>query len=315
MAQIATGTVLVTGATGFAGRAVIPLLQAAGWQVRASGRAASRCPAGCDFIAADLDRSPDWDALTRGMDAVVHLAARVHVMRDNAADPLAAFRAANVTVTERLAEAALRQGARHFLFASSVKVNGERTPVRPFNEQDPPRPEDPYGVSKLEAERVLAKTGLGVTILRPPLMYGPGVKGNFERLLRWVERGIPLPLGAVKNRRSLLYVGNFGSAVAAALEQPAKATRTYLLSDGEDVSTSELIRRMARALGRQPRLVPVPVALLRAGAKAARLEAELQRLTESLSVDIGCIRRELAWSPPHTLDQGLALMLAAERRA
>lgn len=308
-----SGQVLVTGATGFVGCALIPQLQASGWRVRATGRDAARCPPGCEFIAADLAAAPDWDSLVKDVRAVVHLAARVHVMHEQAADPLADFRGANVLPSLRLAEVAARHGVEQFVFASTVKVNGERTTKAPFTEGDAPRPEDAYGVSKLEAERALAEvsdsTGLRVTILRPPLMYGPGVKGNFERLLRLVRRRIPLPLGAVRNRRSLLFVGNFGSAVATALQQPENGTRTFLVSDGEDVSTADLVRRIARAAGRRAWLLPVPISWLQLGARAAGREAELQRLTESLRVDSSRIRAQLGWVPPYTLDQGLSITL------
>lgn len=310
--------VLVTGATGFTGRALVPALLAAGWDVRATGRNAGNRPR-CDspslkFIPADLATFNEWSALVEGMDAVVHLAARAHVMRDESADPLAAFRSANVVPTTRLAQAAARAGVGQFLFISSIKVNGEGKGDSPYSEADPPQPEDAYGVSKLEAERALrlqsADHGLSATILRPPLIYGPGVKGNFRRLLLLVKRGVPLPFAKAHNRRSLLFVGNFCSAVLAALKQPARGERVYLLSDGEDVSVAELIARIARALGRPARLFPFPVSALRAGASAFGLEGELRRLTGSLLVDSSRARNELQWSAPYSLNDGLAATAA-----
>jgi nucleoside-diphosphate-sugar epimerase len=245
-----------------------------------------------------------------GTGAVVHMAARVHVMHERALDPLAEFRGANLVPTVRLAEAAARQGVPHFVFISSVKVNGERTRARAFTELDKPHPIDAYGVSKREAEDALLdisqRTGMAVTVLRCPLMYGPGVKGNFERLMRWIARGVPLPFARIDNRRSLLYVGNFASAVLAALEGPRHGTRTYLLSDGEDLSSPGLVRRLATALHCKPRLLPVPVALLECGARLTGRQEELRRLTDSLVVDSSRARRELAWTPPYAVDEGLA---------
>jgi nucleoside-diphosphate-sugar epimerase len=200
---------------------------------------------------------------------------------------------------------------RRLVFLSSVKVNGERTRERPCAEDDPPRPEDAYGDSKWAAEqalaRVAAETGLEAVVLRPPLAYGPGVKGNFLRLMHLVARGVPLPLGAVVNRRSLIHAGNLAHAIVTALDAPRAAGRTYLVSDGEDVSTPELVRMLARALGVKPRLLPVPLAALGLAAALAGKRAELARLTGSLQVDSSRIRSELAWRPPFTLAQGLGL--------
>jgi nucleoside-diphosphate-sugar epimerase len=311
--------ILVTGATGFAGRALVPALVSAGWQVRATARQFSVWPhpgvPGLDFIQADLSTERDLSALVNGVDAVVHLAARAHVMREHATDPLSEFRAANVAPTSRLAAAAARAGAKKFVLASSIKVNGEGAGERPYTESDPPGPQDAYGVSKLEAEQALHEQaslhGFSAVILRPPLMYGPGVGGNFRRLMRLVERGVPLPLGSASKLRSLLFVGNFCSGVLAALDRPGAGTRVYLLSDGEDISVGELVRRLARALGRPARVFPFPAAALRWGAAAVGLGPECRRLTESLRIDSSRARRDLDWSPPYSLDQGLALTVAA----
>jgi len=310
--------VLVTGATGFAGRALVPALLAAGWDVRATGRNAANPPQfdspTFNFVPADLAKFNEWPALVEGMDAVVHLAARAHVMHDSSTNPLAAFRSANVIPTTQLARAAARAGVGQFLYISSIKVNGEGKGESPYSEADAPEPEDAYGLSKLEAERALrlqsAEHGLPATILRPPLIYGPGVKGNFRRLLLLLKRGLPLPFANAHNRRSLLFVGNFCSAVVAALERPARGERVYLLSDGEDVSVADLIGRMARALGRPARLFPFPVSALRWGAAALGLKGELRRLTESILVDSSRARRELQWSAPYSLNEGLAATAA-----
>lgn len=251
----------------------------------------------------------NWFDALRGIDVVVHLAARVHVMKDAVHDPLVAFRQVNVTGTVALARAAAGRGVKRFVFLSSIKVNGEQTTENPFRETDPPHPQDPYAVSKWEAEqalmRISAETGMEVAILRPPLVYGPRVRANFLRLLRWVDQGVPLPLAAVRNRRSMIYLGNLVDAIVTCIEHPAVAGRTYLLSDGEDVSTPDLIRRIAVALGRTPRLWPLPVGGLRALGALTGKGAEIDRLLQSLQVDSGRFHREAGWQPPFTLSQGV----------
>jgi nucleoside-diphosphate-sugar epimerase len=305
--------VLVTGAGGFVGRAVLPALRAAGFEPVAASRNPQddRLPGGVEVRRApSLGPDADWSAALAGCQAVVHLAARVHVMRDAAADPLAEFRAANARGTRRLAEQAAAAGVRRFVFASSVKAMGETTAERPLVESDPPAPADPYGLSKLEAERSLAEVaatgGLEPVVLRLPLVYGPGVKGNFLSLLRLCKTAPPLPLGSVANRRSLLYVGNLADAVIRCLAIPAAAGRTFLLSDGEDLSTPELVRRLAAALGRPARLLPCPPGLLRLAAVALGRRAAAARLLDSLAVDGGEIRRTLGWTPPFSVAEGLA---------
>ena len=303
-------TVLVTGANGFIGRALCDVLAASGRRVRKAVRMpVSSLP---DAMAVgDIDADTDWRTALEGVSGVVHLAARAHVLRETATDPLAEYRKINVSGTERLARSAAAGGVRRLVFVSSVKVNGERTEERPFTEVDTPRPEDAYGVSKWEAEqalsRIAAKTGLEVVVLRLPLAYGPGVKGNFLRLMNLVARGVPLPLGTVHNRRSFIYSGNLTGAIATALDASQAAGRTYLVSDGEDVSTPDLVRGLARALGVKPRILPLPLAALALGATLAGKRAEFARLTGSLQVDSSLIQRELDWRPPFTLAQGLAL--------
>lgn len=306
--------VLVTGAGGFVGRALLPVLAGGGWE--AVG--ALRCPAGTAGVEArivgDIGPDTDWRAALQGVDAVVHLAARVHVMRDAAADPLAEFRRINTAGTRRLAEQAAAAGVRRLVYLSSVKVNGEATDGRPFREADPPQPRDPYGISKMEAERALAEvaaaTGLETVVLRPPLVYGPGVKGNFRSLMDLVRRRLPLPFGAVANTRSLIGLANLAGAIALCLDHPAAANRVFLLRDGEDVSTPELVRRLAHALGVPPRLVPVPAAALRLAGQLVGRAAAVERLLGSLAVDDAAIRRDLGWRPAASLDSGLAEAVA-----
>lgn len=300
--------VLVTGANGFVGRALLPMLAQAGHAVRAAVRVDGDGwrPVGVDVVAVgDIGPATDWQAAVDGVEGVIHLAARAHVMRDSAADPLAEYRRVNVEGTRRLIAATRSAGVRRFVFVSSVKVNGERTADRPFSEADPPSPEDAYGLSKWEAERCLALCGMETAIVRPPLVYGPGVKGNFLRLLRFCDMALPLPLGAVRNARSLIYVGNLAAALVRVLEHPAASGRTFLVRDGEDVSVPQLVGRMADALGRPARLVPVPAALLRGAAAVVGRPGVVARLLDSLTVDDRRIRQALAWQPPFTMEEGL----------
>jgi nucleoside-diphosphate-sugar epimerase len=306
----ADNAVLVTGASGFIGRALCDVLAASGRRVRKAVRMPVPGLSGAVAVG-DIGLDTGWRAALEGVSGVVHLAARTHVLRETATDPLAEYRRINVSGTERLAHSAAACGVRRLVFLSSVKVNGERTKEHPFTEDGAPRPEDAYGVSKWEAEqalsRIAAGTGLEVVVLRPPLVYGPDVKGNFLRLMNLVARGVPLPLGAVANRRSFIYTGNLAGAIVQALDAPQAAGRTYLVSDGEDVSTPDLVRALARALGVRPRLLSLPLAALGLGATLAGKRAEFERLTGSLQVDSSRIRRELDWRPPFTLAQGLEL--------
>jgi len=301
-------TVLVTGANGFVGRALCAALAAAGRGVRRAVRRVDAASAGAVAVG-DIGPGTDWSTALDGVSCIVHLAARTHVLRETAADALATCRRINVAGTERLARAAAARGARRLVFVSSVKVNGEATGERPYTEEDAPRPEDAYGISKMEAERALAgiaaETGLEITILRPPLVYGPGVKANFLRLIKLVARGMPLPLGAIDNRRSFIYLGNLVDAIMQALNSPRAAGKTYLAADGEDLSTPALVRAIAAALSIKPRLVPFPLALLKVAATLAGRRAEFARVAGSLQVDSSRIRRELDWRPPYTVAQGL----------
>jgi len=253
-----------------------------------------------------------WRAALAGVRVVVHLAARVHIMDESVKDPLSEFRRVNVDGTLNLARQAAAAGVKRFVFLSSVKVNGEATqPGYPFTEQDPPAPQDPYGISKHEAEEGLRKlaadTDMAVTIIRPPLVYGLGVKANFQSMLRWVNMGIPFPLGALNNRRSLVGLANLVDFILTCIDHPAAANQVFLVADGEDLSTTELLRRVGMALGKPARLIPVPTGILQLGAALLGKRAMVQRLCGSLQVDISKARELLGWSPPVSVDEGLRL--------
>lgn len=302
--------VLVTGANGFIGRVTCRAFVAAGFAVRGAVRSYNDIPDGIEAIqVGDISQCPDWSQAVKGVDIIVHTAARAHKMRDDAADPLSEFRRVNVDGTKGLAEVAASTGVRRFIFISSVKVNGEER-IEPYSETDPPMPQDPYAISKWEAEQALlqttGQTGMEVVVLRPPLVYGPGVRANFLRLLRLVHQGIPLPLASVKNIRSLVYVSNLADAVVKCALHSGAAGQVYFVSDGEDVSTPELIRRMASVLGCSARLVPFPVSILQAVGRVTGKLPEINRLTGSFSVRIDKIRGELSWVPPYSMADGLA---------
>ncbi len=301
----------MTGASGFVGSALVPALHARGWQVRAAVRtSASSHGADEEVCVASIDDVRRWADAVRDIDCVVHLAARVHVMNDTATDPLSAFRQINVRGTRALAHAAAQAGVRRLVFLSSIKVNGESTTGRaPFTEDDPPAPVDPYGVSKREAEDELLELGRGgpmeAVVIRPPLVYGPGVKANFHAMMRWLQRGVPLPLGAIHNRRTLIGLDNLVDLVATCLVHPSAANQVFLAGDGEDLSTTALLRRLAAALDAPARLVPFPASWLEIAAALLGRRAVAQRLCGNLQVDISKARRMLAWEPPLTVDEGL----------
>ncbi len=307
--------VLVTGASGFVGRCLVATLVAAGWDVRAALRQSAVMPASAgaeSVVVGNLDATTNWQAALNNIDCVVHLAARVHVMQDKAEDPLTEFRRVNVLGTLQLARQAVDAGVRRFVFISSVKVNGEGTLKNcPYTADDMPAPMDAYGISKLEAEQGLlalaATTGLEVVIIRPVLIYGPGVRANFLKMMLWLDRGLPLPLGAIDNRRSLLSVGNLVSLILTCMAHPDAVNQVFLASDGEDMSTTTLMRRTARALGKSARLVPVPGMMLTFIAGLLGKRDVAQRLCGSLQVDIAKTRRVLGWAPPLSVDAGLAL--------
>ncbi len=305
--------VLVTGATGFVGAALLStLIRDAVPCVAAVRREGSvQLPGAVQSEISDIAPETAWAHALGGVDVVVHLAARVHVMRDAAADPLAEFRRTNVQATLNLARQAADAGVRRFVFVSSVKVNGEYTrPGHAFAADDEPRPVDAYGISKAEAEaglRTLAgQAGMEVVIIRPPLVYGPGVKANFAAMMRWLHRGLPLPLGAVHNQRSLVALDNLVDLILVCMRHPAAANQTFMVSDGEDLSTTALLRRLGNALGTPARLLSVPPVILAAGAALAGRRDIAGRLCDSLQVDIVKTRNQLGWSPPVSVSDALA---------
>ncbi len=306
--------VLVTGASGFVGGALVNRLlsdSTFNGVLAAVRRVREPLPErGLTIQVNDFSKDTDWGSALIGVDAIVHCAARVHVMGDRAIDSLTQYRRVNVDGTISLATQAAKFGVRRFVFVSSVKVNGQSTEIgRPFKEEDIPAPVDPYGISKLEAEQGLryieTQTSMEVVIVRPPLVYGPGVKANFAIMMQWVAGGMPLPLGAIRNARSMVALDNLVDLLVTCLKNPAATGQTFLVSDGEDVSTTELLRRTAQAMDKRALLLPVPAFLLELGAAMLGKRAVAQRLCGSLQVDIEKTRRLLGWKPPLTLDQGL----------
>lgn len=301
----------MTGAGGFVGQALCRRLLADGWRVRGAVRTSQGTimPDGAEIIQiGGIERAVDWPPLLSGMEVIVHLAARVHVARETAIDPLAAFREVNVRATERLAKAAAAAGVKRLIYISTVKVHGEVS-QKPLTEEDPIAPADPYSMSKWEAERVLrhvsGETGLDVVILRPPLVYGPGVKANFLSLLKWVAGGFPLPLGAIENQRSLIYLDNLVDAISVVMNRPEAAGQTFLVSDGQDVSTPQLIQQIAAFMHIKPRLWPVSMNLLKLLGKISGRSAEAAKIIGSLSVDASKIGKRLQWRPPYAFEQGI----------
>jgi nucleoside-diphosphate-sugar epimerase len=304
--------ILVTGGTGFVGAALLRQLLRDGVETATSVRGAvAAAIKDVQYHQVDgMTSITDWSVALEGVRSVVHCAARVHVMKDGANDPLKAYREVNVEGTLNLARQAAQTGVRRFVFVSSIKVNGESTLTgSAFSADQEPAPLDAYGLSKLEAEKGLwqlaAQTGMEVVIVRPPLVYGPGVKANFASMMRWVSRGVPLPLGRINNARSMVSLDNLVDLLVTCLKHPAAAGQTFLVSDGDDVSTTELLRRTARAMGKRALLLPVPAPLLEMVAALLGKQAMAQRLCGSLQVNIDKTRSILGWEPPLTLDQGL----------
>ena len=302
--------ILVTGGSGFIGRHLVDWLVGQGHAVSCVVRRGSRLPpiAAQQAVALvpidDIADESDWASKLRGVHAIVHLAARVHVMEEAEADPLESYRRVNLHGTQRLAEAAVAAGVKRFVYVSSIKVNGESTHDRPFHADDQPAPVDPYAISKLEAEQQLWRLAVDCptefVVIRPPLVYGPGVKGNFERLVRLVMRGLPLPLAALRNRRSMVSVDNLVDFIGVCLVHPGAAGQVFLVSDGSDWSTPELVRAIAAELPGSPRLFAVPPGILRVAAGLLGRRALIDRLAGSLQVDIGKNRELLQWRPMQT---------------
>jgi nucleoside-diphosphate-sugar epimerase len=304
--------VLVTGANGFIGQALCSMLIGSGVAVNRSVR---RSPvAGDEFVVGDIGRSTDWRMSLAGCDAVVHLAGRAHQLEDQALDPLGEFRRINVQGSLTLFSQAAAQGVKRFVYLSSIGVNGCQT-VEPFTEADVPQPCEPYAISKLEAEvglkELAAETGVELVIIRPPLVYGPEAPGNFGRLVRWLRKGIPLPLGAIHNQRSLVALGNLTDFIAVCLKCPAAANQLFLVSDGEDISTTDLLKRIACLTQKSDRLLPVPPEWIERVAIIIGQGDTARRLCRDLRVDISKARDLLGWSPPLNLDESL---LAAVNR-
>ena len=303
--------VLVTGANGFVGRALCAGLVARGVQVRGSIRHLCELPAGVEpVVVGEIDENTNWQGALDECEVVIHLAARVHVMHESAKNPLEEFRRVNVVGAEHLMRSASSAGVKRFVYVSSIKVNGEETlGTESYSELDQPAPQDPYGISKWEAEQALhhiaKETGLEVVIVRPPLVYGAGVKGNFLQMMNIVARHLPLPLARIKDQRDLIYVGNLVDALITCATHPDAAGQTYLVSDGKSVSTPDLIRNLAKALDSRCFLLPFPVFIMKFLAKLMSKSSTVDRLTQSLRIDSSKIHKELAWQPPYTMEEGL----------
>lgn len=304
--------VLVTGANGLIGNALCRRLLAKGWHVRGAIRFPSKkaaLPLGVDTVEiGSIGPSTEWEPALEGIDTVVHLAARVHVMKAGTADPIAAYRNINVAGTKHLAHLASSKEVRRFVYVSSINVNGEGR-ADPYTEADQPAPVDLYGISKFEAEQELQsiadKTGLELVIVRSPLVYGPEVKANFLQLVKLINRGVPLPFAGVRNHRSMIFLENLVDALLICLTHPGAVGNTFLVSDGKDISTPELVQKISSALGKTPRLYPFPPKVLHLLAKALGRSRAASRLLDSCTVDSSKIHTELDWKPPFSMEEGL----------
>ena len=311
---------MISGADGFVGKVLCAELRQRGQWVRAAVRSRKSSIDDTEaIIVGAIDGETNWADALCDVDVVIHLAARVHVMRETAVDSLAEFLRVNMHGTLNLARQAARFGVRRLVYVSSIKVNGEHTNTTvPFTELDDPDPQDFYGVSKWQAEqalwRIARETGLEIVVVRPPLVYGPGVKGNFAQMLAAIAKRIPLPLASITNRRSLIYVKNLADALVVCATHPVAAGRTYLVSDGEDVSTPDLLHQLGAAMGCPAYILPFPLSWLRILGKLSGKSDQVERLLGSLQVDSGKIRRDLNWVPPYTLQQGLQATAEMYRR-
>lgn len=296
----------MTGASGFVGKHLVHAL--IGHEISAVGR--TNVPGADHFFQKNIDTNVDYSDCFDGVDVVVHCAARVHIMRDESLDPLTEYRKVNVDGTLNLARQAAEAGIKRFIYLSSIKVNGESTTgCSPFTYSDNPAPEDAYGISKLEAEiglkKLAAETGIEVVIIRPPLVYGPGVKGNFAAMLKMVEKGMPLPFGSINNKRSLVSIFNLVDLIVKCIEHPRAVNQTFLVSDGVDLSTTELLQQIAKAIGRSIILLPIPVSLMRFFVKLLGKQSIAGRLFGSLQVDIKHTCETLSWQPPQSVEESM----------
>ena len=306
-----TAKILITGATGFVGQALLErLLEYKACKVVVALRYANgfdRCVA---HEVGEFSGTPDFSRALSKQEVVIHAAARAHIMKDEVVDPLAEYRKVNVEGTLNLARQSAAAGVKRFIFIGSIKINGERTaPGQPFKAEDEVKPTDPYGISKWEAEQgllqIAKETAMEVVIIRPPLVYGPGVKGNFANLIKLMSRGLPLPLGAIHNRRSYIALDNLIDLIITCIDHPNAANQVFLASDGRDLSTTELLKGLARAMGKPARLLPMPSALLTFAASALGKKLVADRLLSSLQVDISKTQDLLGWTPPISVDEGL----------
>jgi nucleoside-diphosphate-sugar epimerase len=312
MGMNSPATILVTGATGFVGRHLCTHLTKLGFKIRAAVRSgpnvAKILPGAEVHVIGDIGPDTDWTKLLQGVDVVIHLASRVHVMQDAEQNPLALYRHVNVQGTQKLAQQAVVAGVKRLIFLSSIKVNGELTNESPFTLNSPDNPQDAYAVSKMEAEQLLRrlseKSSMEVVIFRPPLIYGAGVKANFLRLMSLIERGIPLPFGLIRNKRNLLYVGNLVDAVALAVNHLQAKNKTYLIADKESFSTPELVAALAKSLDKKPSLIPLPPIFLKWMALLSGKAPEIERLSQSLEIDSSQLRDELGWDQPYSAAEG-----------
>jgi nucleoside-diphosphate-sugar epimerase len=305
--------ILVTGATGFIGRALCHALLEKGYVVRIAVRSEMKTAGVCGQVETcvipDIGQNTVWDEALKDIDIVVHLAARAHIIKGSAGNSLSEYESVNTDGAVRLAMSASKTGVKRVIYISTVKVNGERTKEKPFKEDDVPLPEDAYAISKWKAEvalqKISAETGLELVILRFPLVYGPYVKANFLRLLNWVKKDIPIPLAFIQNKRSLVYVRNAADAIISCFNHSKAAGEVFLVSDGQDVSTPELMRLISTAMNKKARLLPFPLVFLKTIARLTGKFPEIERLTSSLCVDSNKIRNLLEWKAPFTVEQGV----------
>jgi nucleoside-diphosphate-sugar epimerase len=308
--------ILVTGSSGFVGKSITAALLKQGHSVLAAVRFKANSIKDAEVVVGDINGDTSWTAALRDVDVVIHLAARVHVMTEHSANPLAEFRRINVDGTRHLAECATKAGVKRFVYVSSVKVNGEQTTL-PYTELDEPNPQDAYGISKWEAEQALHKispeTGMEVVVVRPPLVYGARVKGNFAQMIKVLSKGIPLPFASVKNLRSFIYVENLVDTLILCATHPKAAGQTYLVSDVQDISTPDLLRKLSSAMGKPAKLLPCSSALIRLAGRLLRKSDQIDKLVGSLQVDSSKIRHELGWEPLFSLDEGLKATVSEKR--